>query len=233
MSELFYKISQALCERQDLTPADKLIFAILSNYRGDNETCWPSQTTIARKSGITEKTVRRCLTRLEQAGLLEVFRGIGTSNHYRTPDKITGVDDTNPGKNVPTTPVKMSGEPRTKLPTKRYIEKNHIKDSCGEPEKTSFAFVLKTGESWHLPQAKLDEYRESFPGIDLDRELRKAAQWTRDNDTKRKTAKGMPAFLSRWLNKLKPEAILTPQSEPTQPEMTSEEFRKLMGWDDD
>lgn len=77
---------------------------------------------------------------------------------------------------------------------------------------SDYSFILKTGESWNLPQAKLDEYRESFPGVGLDRELRKAAQWLQDNAGKRKTAQGMPRFLGSWLGRVKPEAILTPQA---------------------
>lgn len=53
---------------------------------------------------------------------------------------------------------------------------------------------------WGLRQSKFDEYAESFPGVDLDAELRKALQWCRDNPSKRKTPQGMPSFLSRWLS---------------------------------
>lgn len=54
--------------------------------------------------------------------------------------------------------------------------------------------------TYTLPLAKLDEYRESYPGLDVHRELAKALQWCRDNEARRKTAKGMPAFLGRWLS---------------------------------
>ena len=54
--------------------------------------------------------------------------------------------------------------------------------------------------SYPLPAAKLAEYRESYPGLDVHRELAKALQWCRDNESRRKTAKGMPAFLGRWLS---------------------------------
>jgi hypothetical protein len=52
---------------------------------------------------------------------------------------------------------------------------------------------------WPLSASKANEYRESFPGIDVEAELRKARQWALDNPTKRKTARGMAAFLGRWL----------------------------------
>lgn len=56
-------------------------------------------------------------------------------------------------------------------------------------------------KSWNLTRAKVDEYLESFPGIDVMAECRAALQWCRDNKPRRKTANGMPAFLGRWLSK--------------------------------
>ncbi len=54
---------------------------------------------------------------------------------------------------------------------------------------------------WPLRQSKLAEYAESFPGVDVLAECRKALQWCRDNPAKRKTPSGMSAFLGRWLGK--------------------------------
>jgi hypothetical protein len=64
----------------------------------------------------------------------------------------------------------------------------------------------KSRPLWALRRSKASEYRESFPGVDVRSELLKARQWCRDNPTKRKTAKGMPAFLTTWLSKAQNEA---------------------------
>ena len=55
--------------------------------------------------------------------------------------------------------------------------------------------------SWPLREAKISEYRESFPGVDVTAECRKALQWLRDRPNRRKTLRGMPAFLSSWLGR--------------------------------
>jgi hypothetical protein len=65
-----------------------------------------------------------------------------------------------------------------------------------------FPTVGKGSKTWGLTSAKLAEYQEAFPGVDVEAECRKARQWCIDNSTKRKTAKGMPAFLGRWLAKV-------------------------------
>lgn len=56
-------------------------------------------------------------------------------------------------------------------------------------------------KTWNLTEDKVSEYGKDFPGIDLMAELRKAHNWAVNNPRKRKTAHGMPAFLSRWLSK--------------------------------
>ena len=59
---------------------------------------------------------------------------------------------------------------------------------------------------WTLTTAKVAEYASSFPGVNLDAELRKAWQWCIDNRANRKTFRGMPAFLSRWLSRAQDQA---------------------------
>ena len=56
-------------------------------------------------------------------------------------------------------------------------------------------------KTWGLTDLKLTEYRESFPGLNIDAELRKARQWCRDNSAKRKTGRGMTRFLGTWLSR--------------------------------
>lgn len=53
---------------------------------------------------------------------------------------------------------------------------------------------------WPLTAAKVVEYREAFPDLDVLAECRRALQWCRDKKTKRKTARGMPGFLLSWLS---------------------------------
>jgi DNA-binding MarR family transcriptional regulator len=69
---------------------------------------------------------------------------------------------------------------------------------------TNFSFILRNGQAWTLPQVKLEEYKQTYPSLDVEAELRKAAQWLKDNPQKRKTVKGMPRFLGGWLGRAKP-----------------------------
>jgi hypothetical protein len=78
-------------------------------------------------------------------------------------------------------------------------------DSCSEPQAASepavmtFPVVGKDQPEWGLTAAKLAEFRETFPGIDVQAECLKARQWCVVNPAKRKTPRGMPRFLFGWL----------------------------------
>ena len=69
------------------------------------------------------------------------------------------------------------------------------------PSFLEFPTKGKGKKSWHLTAAKVAEYVEAFPGVDVPFECRRALQWCRDNPQNQKTPGGMPAFLNRWLTK--------------------------------
>jgi hypothetical protein len=75
-------------------------------------------------------------------------------------------------------------------------------DSMLEVKLSHFRFQTCSEGYWHLPQSKLDEWNETFTGIDVESQLRMAAQWLKDNPSKRKTEKGMVKFLGGWLTRV-------------------------------
>jgi hypothetical protein len=78
-------------------------------------------------------------------------------------------------------------------------------DPAGDPVVLIFPTVGGKGgkgpTEWSLRQSKVAEYAQCFPGIDVMACCRRALQWCRDNEAKRKTLGGMPKFLFNWLSK--------------------------------
>jgi uncharacterized protein YdaU (DUF1376 family) len=94
-----------------------------------------------------------------------------------------------------------SPSPSPKTPT---VSKIPPVSSC--PEASSeleivlvFPVVGGDQKEWGLTAAKRDQYRASFPGLEVDVELLAARQWCIDHETQRKTPGGMLKFLSGWL----------------------------------
>lgn len=89
------------------------------------------------------------------------------------------------------------------------------------------------GEEFTLTQAKADEWRALYgKQLDVDRELRHAAQWLRDHPSRQKTPRGMAAFFSGWLKRAtepKPPRATPPTPPPADdddyhPPLTPEYF---------
>jgi hypothetical protein len=101
---------------------------------------------------------------------------------------------------------------RTPAPAPAPLDTDRMSVSCSEPSETAseppaskvvmrFPTTGKGPKEWSLTAEKLAEYVEAFPALDVRGEIRRALQWILDNPTRKKTAKGMPAYLTRWLGK--------------------------------
>lgn len=65
----------------------------------------------------------------------------------------------------------------------------------------TFKTTGSKGQEYHLTQTKFDEFKTDFPGVDVLAECRAARAWNENNPSKRKTLRGMPAFLCSWLSR--------------------------------
>lgn len=97
--------------------------------------------------------------------------------------------------------------------------------------------------AWNLTTDRLAKWEELYPALDVEHECRKALDWIESN--RPKTAKGMPAFLSRWLSRAAdrpggeiagqrepPGAMRGWRDEPIPPHTLTEEQSRIMLGDD-
>lgn len=71
--------------------------------------------------------------------------------------------------------------------------------------------------TWALTEAHLAELEESYPHLDVLGECRKARQYLRDHAAKRKTRRGMRAYVSGWLNRAQDRGSGNPAAPPRPP----------------
>jgi len=77
-----------------------------------------------------------------------------------------------------------------------------VQNAPATPADVAMEFPINGGAKvWHLPRSKLSEWSDTFPGINVEAECKRARQWCIDNPKRRKTANGMLAFLFTWLSK--------------------------------
>lgn len=199
MVDKFYKLPQDITSRKDLQSSDKLVYSVILDHIGGNNKGWPGIQTLMSKTALARQTVISSIQRLESAGFLEVNRRKrGQSNHYKTSLNIRPLQKPNQSNNCTTGGLKIR-------PEVVYSLDPNQTDSLNQTVSNDlYSFILKSRKIWHLPQEKLAEYKKTYPELDIEAQLRKAAQWLIDNPAKRKTEKGMPRFLNGWLSRCKP-----------------------------
>lgn len=69
-----------------------------------------------------------------------------------------------------------------------------------EPPLMTFPVDGRVRE-FHVTARLFATHSQAFPSLDVMSEYRKALGWIQSNPEKRKTVRGMPTFLFRWLNR--------------------------------
>lgn len=104
----------------DLAPTSKLVaFALSLHMNERGESCFPSQTTLAKETSLGERTVRYHLLFLERLGWIVREKRRGRSDLYSTttPAAAAGVPQIHPGgtrqgerQEMPETPARDAAE---------------------------------------------------------------------------------------------------------------------------
>ena len=90
----------------------------------------------------------------------------------------------------------------------RVDQKRSEKDSCAEPDKPAstpspvFITIPVVGNGIgeaEITEAQIAGWRESYPGVDIEQQLRNMREWAIHNPTKRKTQRGIGRHITAWL----------------------------------
>ncbi len=80
-----------------------------------------------------------------------------------------------------------------------------INTICPEPETTSgmsgIKIILNDKSFYDVPLEKIAFWKDTYPAVDIEQELRKMAAWGDANPTKRKTRRGIGRFINSWLSR--------------------------------
>lgn len=109
-----------------------------------------------------------------------------------------------------TEPKSEKEEPNVNVNDNDNVNVNVLKDVSSEPEETPATeptsptvaeIVLNDKSKAKITQAEVDQWKKLYPAVDVLQELRKMTAWCEANPTKRKTKRGIKAFIVNWLNK--------------------------------
>lgn len=86
------------------------------------------------------------------------------------------------------------------------MQKDNIRTVCPEPEKpapnpSGILLPLNDKTSYDVPLDKIAVWKDAYPAVDVEQELKRMAAWLDSNPTRRKTRRGITKFINTWLSR--------------------------------
>lgn len=76
---------------------------------------------------------------------------------------------------------------------------------------------LKDGSDYVVTENDVLKYKQLYPKLDIDEELRQMIAWLKSNKQRQKTKRGMPRFMNGWLNKSYVQFVKEPKARANVP----------------
>ncbi len=119
-------------------------------------------------------------------------------------DNLQGSEVSRKPRNLPRNPSGTSGMSGTSVPTVTTDRNGTAPPAAAPPTSPAvltFDVIGSGQKSWTLTTAHLADLSSDYEHLNVLAECRKAYAWVKAKPSRRKTAKGMPAFLVNWLNR--------------------------------
>jgi hypothetical protein len=193
----------------------KIVLLSLADNANDDGYCWPSQETIAYKSSVSVRNLRRLITQLEERGLIRVERRNDRDGHRASNGYYVGLPD------------KMAGGPTGQIDT-AYRPTVSSQEPSVEPPK------IDTAGEPDLFDAFWEKYPKKVAKADAQRAWAKAIKKTPPAEIIAGLERLLPGFSpdlsfvkgpaawlngQRWTDDFIPPSSSTRQGQPQRPKI--------------
>lgn len=119
------------------------------------------------------------------------------------------------------------------------LDKNRIDNNikniiiCPEPDKSApdnsgIMMPLNDKTFYDVPLKKINLWKETYPAVDVENELKRMVAWLDSNPTRRKTKRGITKFINSWLARQQDKGVVHRngcwQQERMEPESGKREY---------
>lgn len=178
---------------------------------------------LAEETGLTNDEVRTAISHLIHTkevtklstNKYTVFTVVNYSLYQDNPNRLPSESQPIPSL-FPT--IKQSNKE-----TKEQDYRNIVNDiSCPKPEKSApnpsgILLPLNDKSFYKVPLDKIALWRETYPAVGIEQELRRMVAWLDSNPTKRKTRRGIERFINSWLARTQDSGSSKGQKEVNEP----------------
>lgn len=130
------------------------------------------------------------------------------SKRWNIPNEQFGIFDGNTNGNTVVLPLETETEiykERSKLEVgSRSTEDRGSGGKYSQNPPTEDVFIglpLNDGTEYHVTSGQLRQWKELYPAVDVEQQLRNMVGWLLANPAKRKTRRGVLRFVTTWLSK--------------------------------
>lgn len=216
---------QDVMRNEKLSVEAKAIYAYLSSIAGNSSECYPSIETIQRDLSISKGRLSKYMHELIASGIVEKVREKNGNLYGRNVYKIThetevaedlkrifravenGAVENGAVENgaVETRTVGNDTTINNNINNNSTNNNNTNSIVCPEPETASglsgIRIILNDKSFYDVPVEKIALWKETYPAVDIEQELRKMAAWSDANPARRKTKRGIGRFINSWLSR--------------------------------
>ncbi len=160
---------------------------------------------LAEETGLTNDEVRTAISHLintkevtkQSTNKYTVFTVVNYSFYQDNPNRLPSGSQS--------IPVLFPTIEQSNKGTKKQDYRNIVNDiSCSEPQKAAqnpsgISLPLNDKSFYEVPMDKIALWRETYPAVDIEQELRRMIAWLDANLDKRKTRRGIERFINSWL----------------------------------
>ena len=164
-----------------------------------------------RRKGVTESNIKAGLTDLACAGLINLYEVDGESylcfptwaKHQRIQQKRSKFPAPDDGQRISTVrhgdiPPESNPNPN---PNPNPESKSNNSAEAASSSPPVICLPLNNGAEYPVSMEQCQEWASLYPAVDVAQQLREMRGWLLSNPTKRKTLRGIQAFINRWLSK--------------------------------
>ncbi len=198
----------------NLTIEAKAIYGMLCSYAGSGAIAYPSVEFMCKKLHISNTRFYKHMNLLIGAGIVEKNQikgenGSFTNNVYTLVPNLQNIQNPytqNEGmENEYTRNEGMENEGNNINNTNiNSINNNNNNIICSEPDKSALnpsgiMLPLNDKSYYDVPLDKIELWRDTYPAVNVELELKRMIAWLDSNPTKRKTRRGIERFINNWL----------------------------------
>ena len=224
----YIKLSTEICKWEWFTDGNmlKLWIYLLTNAQQFKETKYKGlvirkgQVIVGRKKlaqelSMSEQQIRSCINRLKSTNEITTettnkYTLITIVNYDKYQSNLTDINQQNnqvlnqrvtnkqPTNNQQITTSNKDKREREKESNNSIFAPSDLPDT----ESALYRLPLNTQNTFHYIYLQdIDHYKELYPAVDVEQEIRKMIGWLESNPKNRKTASGIKRFINNWLSK--------------------------------